>query len=93
MKILLYAGAVLALLVAGTAGVRAETRMQVSAASTAIRTQPAADAPAIGRATAGEILFVGYVEGDWAAVSPPDRKELWRNTACIEGSQVTANAI
>ena len=93
MKILLYAGAVLALLVAGTAGVRAETRMQVSAASTAIRTQPAADAPAIGRATAGEILFVGYVEGDWAAVSPPDRIDLWLNKDFIEGSRVIAKSI
>lgn len=93
MKNLLYAGAALALLAAGTAGARAETRMQVSAASASIRTQPAADAPAIGRATAGEILFVSYVEGDWAAISPPDRIDLWLNKDFIEDSRVIARSI
>jgi uncharacterized protein YraI len=93
MKISFLAGAALALLAALAAGARAETRMQVSAGSTSIRAQPAADAPAIGRATSGEILFVARVEGDWAAISPPDRISLWLNKDFIEGNRVLAKSI
>ena len=93
MKISFHAGAVLALLAALAADASAETRMQVSAGSTSIRTQPAADAPAVGRATSGEILFVARFEGDWAAVSPPDRIDLWLNKDFIEGNRVVAKSI
>ena len=93
MKISFHAGAALALLAALAADAPAETRMQVSAGSTSIRTQPAADAPAVGRATAGEVLFVERVEGDWAAVSPPDRIDLWLNKDFIEGNRVVAKSI
>ena len=93
MKISSLAGAALALLAALAAGARAETRMQVSAGSTPIRAQPSADAPEVGRATSGEILFVARVEGDWAAVSPPDRISLWLNKDFIEGNRVIAKSI
>lgn len=93
MKFSFHAGAALALLAALAADAPAETRMQVSAGSTSIRTQPAADAPAVGRATSGEILFVARFEGDWAAVSPPDRIDLWLNKDFIEGNRVIAKSI
>ena len=93
MKISFHAGAALALLAVLSADVQAESRMQVSAGSTSIRVQPAADAPAVGRATAGEILFVARVEGDWAAISPPDRIDLWLNKDFIEGNRVVAKSI
>ena len=93
MKISFHAGAALALLAVLSADVQAESRMQVSAGSTPIRVQPAADAPTVGRATAGEILFVARVEGDWAAISPPDRIDLWLNKDFIEGNRVVAKSI
>ncbi|MGD9611759.1 MAG: SH3 domain-containing protein [Kiritimatiellia bacterium] len=93
MNISTLAGAALALLAAVAAEARAETRMQVSAGSTPILAQPAADAPAVGRATSGEILFVARVEGDWAAISPPDRISLWLNKDFIEGNRVIAKSI
>jgi uncharacterized protein YraI len=71
----------------------AETRMQVSAGSTPVYARPAADAPPVGSAGAGEILFVTRIENDWAAISPPDRIDLWLNKDFIEGNRVVANTI
>ena len=73
--------------------VQAQTRMQVSALSTAVHTQPSADSPQIGKANAGEILFVSRMDGDWAAISPPDRIDLWIHKDFIEGNRLVANNI
>ena len=94
MKIHFPTGAVwIALLALATSSATADTRMQVSAASTPVRTQPSSSAPQVGRATSGEILFVARVEGDWAAVSPPDRLDVWLNKDFIEGNRVIAKSI
>ena len=70
MKISFHAGAALALLAALAADAPAETRMQVSAGSTSIRTQPAADAPA---ATGGhrDTLVVTLRAGGFLAPETP----------------------
>lgn len=72
---------------------RAETRMQVSAGATPVHTQPSDGSPQVGKANAGEILFVSRLEGDWAAISPPDRFDLWLNQDFIEGNRVIAKSI
>ena len=41
----------------------------------------------------GEILFVSRMEGDWAALSPPDRIGLWLNKDFVEGNRVVARSI
>ena len=94
MKINFSTGAVwVALLALATSSATADTRMQVTAASAPVRTQPSSSAPQVGKATAGEILFVSRVEGDWAAVSPPDRLDVWLNKDFIEGNRVIAKSI
>lgn len=92
MKIRFRTSFFLAALSAWTAGpVLAQTRMQVSAVSAAVHTQPSANSQQIGQANAGEILFVTRIEGEWAAISPPDRFDLWLNQDFIEGNRVLAN--
>jgi hypothetical protein len=83
----------LALLAMAAASADAETRMQVAAASTPVYTRPSADAPQAGKASSGEILFVSNVDGDWAAISPPDRLDVWLNKDFIEGNRVIAKSI
>ena len=94
MKFSLHAGLVaLTLLATATAPARGDSRMQVSVGSTPIFAQASADAQKVGNATSGEILFVSRVEGDWAAISPPDRLDLWLNKDFIEGNRVVAKSI
>ena len=94
MKIFLHAGlTALALLATAATSARAETRMQVAAGSTPIYAQASASGQKVGSATSGEILFVSRVEGDWAAISPPDRLDLWLNKDFIEGNRVVAKSI
>ena len=94
MKHFFHAGlAALALLATAATSARAETRMQVAAGSTPIYAQASASGQQVGNATAGEILFVARVEGDWAAISPPDRLDLWLNKDFIEGNRVIAKSI
>ena len=94
MKILLSPGlALLALFAGATASARADTRMQVAAGATPIYAQASASGQQVGTATAGEILFVNRVEGDWAAIAPPDRLDLWLNKDFIEGNRVVAKSI
>ena len=94
MKHFFHAGlAALALLATAATSARAETRMQVAAGSTPIYAQASASGQQVGNATAGEILFVARVEGDWAAISPPDRLDLWLNKDFIEGNRVVAKSI
>ncbi len=71
----------------------AETRMQVAVGSTPVYTQPSADAQRAGKVSSGEILFVSRVEGDWAAISAPDRMDVWLNKDFIEGNRVIAKTI
>ena len=94
MKHFFHAGlAALALLATAAASARAETRMQVAVGSTPIYAQASANGQTVGNATSGEILFVTRVEGDWAAISPPDRLDLWLNKDFIEGNRVIAKSI
>ena len=71
----------------------AQTRMQVSASSAPVFAKPSADAKPIGSANSGEILFVSRVDGDWAAISPPERFDLWLNKDFIENYRVVAKSI
>ncbi len=84
----LFAGFALAI-----SSAAAETRMQVASGSAAVYSQPSAGAQQVGSASSGEILFVSRVEGDWAAISPPDRLALWLNKDFIEGNRVVAKSI
>ncbi len=94
MKISSSTGTVLLALIAmATSSATAETRMQVAAASTPIYAQASAGAQQVGSASSGEILFVSRTEGDWAAISPPDRLDLWLNKDFIEGNRVVARSI
>ncbi len=94
MKISFRSGTALCALAAwATTVAAAETRMQVSAAATPIYAQASASGQKVGTATQGEILFVARVEGDWAAISPPDRLDLWLNKDFIEGNRVVAKSI
>ena len=94
MKISFRSGTALCALAAwATTVAAAETRMQVSAAATPIYAQASASGQKVGTATQGEILFVSRVEGDWAAISPPDRLDLWLNKDFIEGNRVVAKSI
>ena len=94
MKITFRSGTALCALAAwATTVAAAETRMQVSAAATPIYAQASASGQKVGTATQGEILFVARVEGDWAAISPPDRLDLWLNKDFIEGNRVVAKSI
>ena len=94
MKHFFHAGlAALALLATAATSARAETRMQVAAGSTPIYAQASASGQKVGNATSGEILFVARVEGEWAAISPPDRLDLWLNKDFIEGNRVIAKSI
>ena len=83
----------LALLAVATSSALADTRMQVSVPSTPVYTQPSAGAQQMGKASSGEILFVSRVEGEWAAISPPDRLSVWLNKDFIEGNRVIAKSI
>jgi len=83
----------LALLAMAPASTLAETRMQVAASSTPVLNQAAAGAQSLGTVTAGEILFVSRIDGDWAAISPPERFDLWLNKDFIEGNRVVAKVI
>ncbi len=94
MKISFQVGAaLLALMATATASALADMRMQVAAASTPIYAQASSSAQKVGSASSGEILFVSRVEGDWAAISPPDRLDLWLNKDFIEGNRVVAKSI
>ncbi len=94
MKHFFHAGlAALAMLATAATSARAETRMQVAAGSTPIYAQASASGQKVGNATSGEILFVARIEGDWAAISPPDRLDLWLNKDFIEGNRVIAKSI
>ena len=70
----------------------ADTRMQATSPA-AILTQPGGDAPQVGRLQVGDSISVLRTEGDWAAISPPDRLDLWVNKDFIEGSQIVAKSI
>ncbi len=83
----------LALLAMAPTSTLAETRMQVAASSTPVLNQAAAGAQSLGTVTAGEILFVSRIDGDWAAISPPERFDLWLNKDFIEGNRVVAKVI
>lgn len=85
--------AVAVALFAAVAAASAESRMQVSAASTPIYSQPSTAAPPVGQAARGEVLFVSQTDGDWAAIAPPDRIDLWLNRDFIEGNRVLARSI
>jgi uncharacterized protein YgiM (DUF1202 family) len=85
--------AVAAAFFAAAAAASAESRMQVSAASTPVYSQPSTAAPPVGQAARGEVLFVSQTEGDWAAIAPPDRIDLWLNKDFIEGNRVLARSI
>ena len=94
MKISLVSGlALIAGLALAAVPARADTRMQVAVGSTPVRTQPSAGAPQAGQVSSGEILFVSRIEGDWAAVSPPDRLDVWLNKDFVEGNRVVAKSI
>lgn len=94
MKFSFHAGLLALILFAtATAPARGDSRMQVSVGSTPIFAQASADAQKVGNATSGEILFVSRIEGDWAAISPPDRLDLWLNKDFIEGNRVVAKSI
>ena len=85
-----------ALLLAGfalaTSSATAQTRMQ-AAASSPVFARPSADSKPLGTANSGEILFVSRVDGDWAAISPPERFDLWLNKDFIEDYRVVAKSI
>jgi len=73
--------------------VHAESRMQVAVPSSPVMNQASAEAQSVGTVTPGEILFVSRIEGDWAAISPPERFTLWLNKDFIEGNRVVAKVI
>lgn len=83
----------LVLLALMATSVNADTRMQVDASSSPIFTQPSPSAQQIGKAVSGEILFVSRIDGDWAAIAPPDRLAVWLNKDFIEGNRVIAKSI
>ncbi|NCA81866.1 MAG: SH3 domain-containing protein, partial [Opitutae bacterium] len=83
----------LALLALAASSASAETRMQVAAPAASVYTQPSAAAQRIGQASSGEILFVARFDGEWAAISPPDRLSVWLNKDFIEGNRVIAKSI
>ena len=94
MKISISIGSLLlALLAMAPASAIAETRMQVSVASTPVYTQPSANAQEIGKASSGEIVFVSRIEGEWAAIAPLDRHSVWLNKDFVEGNRVIAKNI
>jgi len=94
MKVSLpFTSLILALLAWGPAAAHAESRMQVAVPSSPVMNQASAQAQSIGTVASGEILFVTRVEGDWAAVSPPERFTLWLNKDFIEGNRVVAKVI
>ena len=82
---------VLIVAIAGTAW--ADIRMQPISAGVSIYSRPSPDAQRLGSANMGEILFVSRMEGDWAALSPPDRIGLWLNKDFVEGNRVVARSI
>ena len=82
---------VLIVAIAGTAW--AAIRMQPISAGVSIYSRPSPDAQRLGSANMGEILFVSRMEGDWAALSPPDRIGLWLNKDFVEGNRVVARSI
>ena len=91
MKILSVQG--LALLALAPLFANAETRMQVAVGSTPVYSQPSASAQQVGQVSSGDILFVAHVDGDWAAISPPENFNLWLNKDFIEGNRVVAKSI
>lgn len=93
MKIFVYGSLGLAVLWTAMTSAQADTRMKVVASSTPIYAQANAGAQRVGAATAGEILFVTRTEGDWAAISAPDRLSLWLNKDFIDGNRVVAKSI
>lgn len=70
----------------------AETRLQ-TATATAIRTQPAGEAPQVGRLPAGTALTILRTDGAWAAIAPAGSMDLWINKDFIEGGRVVAKSI
>ena len=82
-----------ALLAAAFTSAMAETRMQVSVASTPVYTQPSAGAQQLGNASSGEIVFVSRIDGEWAAIAPLDRHSVWLNKDFVEGNRVIAKNI
>ncbi len=82
-----------ALLAAASTSAMAETRMQVSVASTPVYTQPSAGAQQLGNASSGEIVFVSRIDGEWAAIAPLDRHSVWLNKDFVEGNRVIAKNI
>jgi len=94
MKVSLpFASLILAVLAGGSMAAHAESRMQVAVPSSPVMNQASAQAQSVGTVASGEILFVSHVEGDWAAVSPPERFTLWLNKDFIEGNRVVAKVI
>jgi uncharacterized protein YraI len=83
----------LALIAMATSSAVAETRMQVAVGSTPVYSAPSTDAHKLGNATSGHILFVERVDGDWAAIAPPESVDLWLNKDFIEGNRVVAKSI
>ena len=83
----------IALLAMASTSAMAETRMQVSVASTPVYTQPSAGAQQLGNATSGEIVFVSRIDGEWAAIAPLDRHSVWLNKDFVEGNRVIAKNI
>lgn len=71
----------------------AESRMQVSATSSALYSQPSGAAQQVGRAAHGEILFVSRTDGDWVGIAPPDYIDLWLNKDFVESNRVLARSI
>lgn len=76
-----------------TLSANAQTRMQVAAPSAPLFARPSAEAQPLGSAHSGEILFVSRVDGDWAAISPPERFDVWLNKDFIENFRVAAKSI
>ncbi|MDD2241246.1 MAG: SH3 domain-containing protein, partial [Kiritimatiellae bacterium] len=76
-----------------TVSTAAETRMQVSAGSAALYSQPSAAAQQAGRAARGDILFVSRTDGDWVGIAPPDHIDLWLSKDFIESNRVLARSI
>ncbi|NLB66262.1 MAG: hypothetical protein GX803_07335 [Lentisphaerae bacterium] len=70
-----------------------ESRMQVTAASALVYSQPSISAQQLGRAAHGEILFVTRTENEWTAIQPPDHIDLWLNKDFIENNRVIARSI
>ena len=85
--------AMAALLAWAWTGASGELRMQVRPAGAVIRSRPGLDAPAVDQSAAGEIVFVDRLEGEWAAISPPDRVSLWINREFVGGNRVVGRGI